>query len=428
MTSIESLYEIYCQFPEICIDSRKIEKGVLFFAIQGDRFDGHDFAQEALEKGAAYVVVHKQALASSDPRFLLVADTLVALQQLARHHRRQLTFPVLAITGSNGKTTTKELVAAVLGQRYSVLFTPGNFNNHIGLPLTLLQATKNHEILVIEMGANHQGEIDQLSHIAEPSHGLITNIGLAHLEGFGGIEGVKKGKSELYRFLAAQGGVAFINRDEDFLSELSSTVEKRLYYGQGTGKFEGQLLGEQPFLKVGFGEGQEINSQLVGIYNLPNILTAIAVGQYFKVPEEKITKAIESYTPENNRSQLLHQENHLIILDAYNANPTSMEVALRAFAERQEPRKWAILGDMLELGEYSEEAHSKILKLALELSFDQLIAVGPAFQQAAEAQAVSHFLNVDTLKKWWDKQDKSGLSILLKASRGIGLERLVKTS
>ncbi|MCB0704966.1 MAG: UDP-N-acetylmuramoyl-tripeptide--D-alanyl-D-alanine ligase [Saprospiraceae bacterium] len=427
MTEIQNLYEYYLRYPQICIDSRKVEAGVLFFALKGDRFDGHDFAGKALEDGAAFAVVQDAQLAEGNDQMLLVEDTLTALQDLATFHRRKLAVPVLAITGSNGKTTTKELVAAVLQARYPVLATFGNFNNHIGVPLTLLKARPEHEILIIEMGANHVGEIAALCRIAEPSHGLITNIGKAHLEGFGGIEGVKKGKSELYQYLANSNGIAFVNQDEDFLEALSDAVEKRVFYAGGTGKFAATVVRESPFLEVSFDPDNRIQTHLIGIYNFPNILTAIAIGQYFKVKDTQIVEAISNYIPNNNRSQLIQLADCLVILDAYNANPTSMTRAIQAFAERPEKRKWAILGDMLELGIYSESEHKALLKLAKAQGFEQLITVGPAFRNAALTAGIPHFMDVHALKIWWDAQDRTSVCALLKASRGIRLEQLINS-
>ncbi|MBR9922284.1 MAG: UDP-N-acetylmuramoyl-tripeptide--D-alanyl-D-alanine ligase [Bacteroidetes bacterium] len=426
MTKIEQLYQYYLQHPRICTDSRKLAKGDIFVALRGERFDGHTFAKQALKDGAALCVVADESLAASDARMFLVEDTLKALQDLARHHRRQLSVPVIAVTGSNGKTTTKELLTAVLGSRYPVLATPGNFNNHIGLPLTLLMARDTHEVLVLEMGANHQGEIAQLCEIAEPTHGLITNIGKAHLEGFGGIEGVKKGKSELYRYLEKTGGLAFVNRDEQFLEDLSEGIAKRVFYGSNPseGKFAGRLKKEIPFLVVAF-SGQEIHSNLSGTYNLPNILTAATVGQYFKVRPASIKAAIESYVPANNRSEWKKMEGYTVLLDAYNANPTSMEHALRAFARQTQKPRWVILGDMLEMGVYSSEEHKRIFQLATDLGFEKVITAGPEFQ-SVHSNSRQAFEDAASLKEWWAAQDKSGATILLKGSRGIGLEKLIR--
>ena len=432
---IENLYSIYLDHPTIIIDSRKIEKACLFFALKGENFDGNQFAADALAKGAAYAVVDNEALAVDD-RYLLVDDVLTALQLLSRHHRRQFTIPVIAITGSNGKTTTKELVSQVLGRRYRIHYTQGNYNNHIGVPLTLLAMPQDTEVAVIEMGANHQGEIGFLCEIAEPTHGLITNIGRAHLEGFGGIEGVKKGKSELYRYLSKTKGMAFVNRDAEYLTELSESVEKKVYYkksSQPTSSdpyFEVKLLETVPHLSVSFldkytGELLEIQSHLHGSYNFDNLMTAVTLGKYFKIPGVAIKIALESYIPKNNRSQFYQQDGNTFILDAYNANPTSVEAALNAFTHVEATQKIAILGDMLELGEESRVEHERIAHLAVAQSYDDLILVGKAFAAIAEHLQLRHFISVENLRSWFYSQSYEGVHFLLKASRGIQLEKLL---
>ncbi|MCO6489869.1 MAG: UDP-N-acetylmuramoyl-tripeptide--D-alanyl-D-alanine ligase [Phaeodactylibacter sp.] len=431
---LQDLYALYLRHPSVSIDSRKVEPGCLFFAIKGDRFDGNQFAAAALAAGAAFAVVDDPAVARGD-RFIVVENSLQTLQELARHHRRQFFIPVIGITGSNGKTTTKELAAAVLGSHYRLHFTRGNLNNHIGVPLTLLAMPQDVEVAVIEMGANHQGEIDFLSRIAEPSHGLITNIGKAHLEGFGGIEGVKKGKSELYRFLAETGGMAFINRDERFLEGLAATVQKKVFYRRSENPslqerdIEIRLLADRPFVRAAFidpaGKEYEANSQLIGIYNFNNIMTAIALGKYFKVPGAKIVRAIEAYVPANMRSQLLERDGNTIVLDAYNANPNSMREAILTFAAMDARRRIAILGDMLELGEDSRQEHERIAELAAQQGFDDAVFVGPEFEAAARAGGFRHFANVGELKRWFDAQGFRGCHILIKGSRGIRLEEVL---
>lgn len=433
---IPVLYQIYLNHPVVTTDSRNVPQGALFFALRGDNFDGNRFAAQALADGAAFAVVDDPSVCS-DSRFLLVEDTLAALQALGRHHRRQFEIPVIAITGSNGKTTTKELVSAVLSSHYPTHFTRGNFNNHIGLPLTLLSMPPQTEVAVIEMGANHQGEIELLCTLAEPTHGLITNIGKAHLEGFGGVEGVKKGKSELYRYLAANNGMAFINKNEAFLEELAAPVPKKLYYTKSDAPtvaneyYETQLLAADPFVRVAFlsesGELVEVVSQLIGTYNFNNIMTAIALGKYFKVPAHKIKAAIEQYLPSNNRSQLIHLGEHTLILDAYNANPDSMRQAILNLAAMEGAHKIAILGDMLELGESSAEEHRRIAQLAVEQGFNQVVLTGPAFAEAAREAGLRHFENVDTLREWFVLQDFPPSLLLIKASRGMRLERLLIT-
>ena len=431
---IQGLYELYLRHPQVVIDSRKVESGSLFFAIKGERFDGNRFAANALEAGAAYAVVDDPAVAKGE-RFILVKDSLQTLQELARRHRRQFLIPVIGITGSNGKTTTKELVAAVLGSHYRLHFTQGNLNNHIGVPLTLLAMKPDIEVAVIEMGANHQGEIDFLCRIAEPTHGLITNIGKAHLEGFGGIEGVKKGKSELYRFLAETDGMAFINRDERFLEGLAAPVKKKAFYRRSENPspserdFEIKLLATKPFVRVAFIDSQareyRIDSNLIGAYNFGNIMTAITLGKYFKVPCEKIVRAIEGYIPGNMRSQVLERGSNTYVLDAYNANPSSMREALLAFAGMEGRRKIIILGDMLELGEESPREHERIAELAAMQGFEDAVFVGPEFEAAARAGGFRHFATVAELKRWFGAQHFEGCHFLIKGSRGMRLEEVL---
>lgn len=366
MTSTEELYKIFLRHPNVITDSRKIEAGCLFFALKGERFNGNSFAADAIEKGAAFAIIDEPEFAIGE-QFILVENVLEALQGMANFHRKQFQIPVIGITGSNGKTTTKELIYEVLSSHYPTHYTMGNFNNHIGLPLTLLKMQKGTEVAVIEMGANHVGEIEFLCKIAEPTHGLITNIGKAHLEGFGGIEGVKKGKSELYRFLEKNDGTAFVNLEELFLEELAKGLEHRIFYKKSdkpnpiAAPAETKLLTTHPFVRVAFlnefAEILEVQSQLSGNYNFNNIMTAITVGRYFKVPSQKIKAAIENYVPSNNRSQVLEKDGNTYILDAYNANPSSMQRSLENFSKMEGQSKIAILGDMLELGEYLSLIH-----------------------------------------------------------------------
>jgi UDP-N-acetylmuramoyl-tripeptide--D-alanyl-D-alanine ligase len=432
---ITALYNVFRANPQVCTDTRKLRVGDIFFALKGENFDGNTYAEQALEKGAAYAVVDDNQYLGK-PKMILVNDVLNTLQQLANHHRRQFNIPLIAITGSNGKTTTKELVSSVLAAQYPTHFTRGNFNNHIGVPLTLLAMPLDSEVAVIEMGANHQGEIDFLCKIAEPTHGLITNIGHAHLEGFGGLEGVKKGKSELYRHLAASNGLAFINRDELFLEDLAEPVQKKLFYQKVeelsglSSYFDIQLIEEKPFVKAAFlSEDQErieINSQLIGLYNFNNIMTAIALGKYFKVPASKIKMVIEGYQPNNNRSQWLKKDSNTFLLDAYNANPSSMLAAVSYFATVQAEKKIVILGDMLELGADSEALHQQLIDQALAAGFTDCIFVGPIFSAIAQANNLRHFLNVQELKQWFDQEHLTDTYFLIKGSRGIRLEKLLE--
>ena len=432
---ILTLYELYKDSGRlISTDSRQVPKGGLFFALKGDNFDGNQFAAAALEAGAAYAVVDDPKLQAA-PGCIWVPDVLTALQELAHYHRRHFTFPILAITGSNGKTTTKELVYRVLASHYTCGVTRGNLNNHIGVPLTLLTLDEEMDIAVVEMGANHQGEIALLCAIAAPTHGVITNVGKAHLEGFGGLEGVIKGKGELYDFLTPS-GVVFVNSDEDFLRGMSDHLQRKVFYGSCPSRpqslYQVQLIQEQPFLEVAFADEHgalwQATSHLVGKHNLANLTTAISIGQYFKVPEYKIAAAIEAYVPSNNRSQILDIADNRFLLDAYNANPSSMRKALESFSQLScgKSSKVAILGDMLELGTYTDTEHQAIVDIALNLGFDQLILVGKAFAKAANAHGVLHFDNTPQLKKWLEAHPFKDSCILLKASRGIGLERLLQ--
>jgi len=430
--SIEELYQIYQQYPSVSTDSRKITDGCLFFALKGDNFDGNQYAKKAIEKGASYAIIDDSTQAEG-PRYIVVEDVLQTLQQLAHHHRQQFEIPIIAITGTNGKTTTKELMSAVMASHYPTHFTKGNFNNHIGVPLTLLAMPPETEVAIIEMGANHVGEIDFLCQIAAPTHGIITNVGNAHLEGFGSFEGVMLAKGELFRYLENNRGVAFVNSDEDHLLEMAGWSLPKIFYQRSKSLnlkhpgFEGQLLSSNPFITVGFlnkkGEIVATKTQLMGLYNFSNIMTAIAVGKYFKVPPEKIQKAIENYTPSNNRSQLKKVGSNTFLLDAYNANPSSMEKALESFATYEAKRKIAILGDMLELGNYSITAHRDILFTVNNLKIE-VITVGKEFLKVANNNTQT-FINVEALKQWFDKQDFQDTFFLLKGSRGMKLEQLL---
>ena len=433
MDKIEFIYSLFERYPKVITDSRKIVQGCLFFALKGDQFNGNEYAEEAIQKGASYAIIEEEEYQKGE-KTVLVNDVLSTLQKLATFHRRRMVIPIIAITGSNGKTTTKELISVVLNSQYSCHFTKGNLNNHIGVPLTLLELTSGHEVAIIEMGANHIGEIDFLCKIAEPTHGIITNIGKAHLEGFGGLEGVKKGKAELYKFIQWQNGVAFVNTDESFLSELSEDVSKRVFYKKtnrsdpSEAAYETILFQESLFVKVGFlSDNQElisIQSQLIGLYNFNNIMTAISIGRYFRVLPNRIKLAIEDYVPSNNRSQLVKKATNTFILDAYNANPTSMKNALVNLGQLEAISKIAILGDMLELGEFSDEEHLKIAQQATELKLDHVILVGKEFLKV-KIDGVQHFENVNDLKEIFLKKEYQETHFLIKGSRGIRLEELL---
>jgi UDP-N-acetylmuramoyl-tripeptide--D-alanyl-D-alanine ligase len=433
MNEIEFIYTLFQKHPKVITDSRKIEDGCLFFALKGDLFNGNKYAEEALQKGAAYAIIDEQEY-KKDDKTVLVDDVLSTLQKLATFHRRRMLIPIIGITGSNGKTTTKELISVVLNSQYNCHFTKGNLNNHIGVPLTLLELTSEHEVAIIEMGANHVGEIDFLCKIAEPTHGIITNIGKAHLEGFGGIEGVKKGKSELYKFIQWQNGVVFINMEEPFLSELFEGISKRVFYKKSEkpnpleASYETVFFQEPSFVKVGFLDNNQelisIQSQLIGHYNFNNLMTAISIGRYFRVLPKRIKEAIENYIPSNNRSQLVKKGTNTIILDAYNANPTSIKNALIHFGRVVSNNKIVILGDMLELGEFSDDEHIKIAQQAIDLNLDHVILVGNEFSKV-KIEGVQHFRNVNDLKEWFVKKDFQETHFLIKGSRGIRLEKLL---
>ena len=363
--SINDLYELFLGNPKICTDSRSVEKGSLFFALKGDTFNGNNFAFQAIEQGAAFAIIDENP-AVQDNRLILVENVLNALQDLAHYHRTQLGIPVLAITGTNGKTTTKELTTAVLSKKYKVVATKGNLNNHIGVPLTLLSMDQSTQIGIVEMGANHQGEIAELSRIASPDFGLITNVGKAHLEGFGSFEGVKKTKAELYRFVEMNHGKVFINTSNENLCSMIGTNYESINYRvskEGVG-LEGELLQSSPHLvfQVKFPKGWlYIKTNLAGGYNLENALAAVCVGNYFGVDPLEIKGAIEAYIPSNNRSQFLKSQRNQVIMDAYNANPSSMEAALENFKTFVQKPKGVILGDMFELGETAADEHQKIV-------------------------------------------------------------------
>jgi UDP-N-acetylmuramoyl-tripeptide--D-alanyl-D-alanine ligase len=428
------LYQLYQQYPEIVTDSRKITKGCLFFALKGETFDGNRFAENALNAGAAYAIVDDSQLPKNDKLFL-VPDVLTALQDLARHHRRQFEIPVIVITGTNGKTTTKELISNVLATHYRTHFTQGNLNNHIGVPLTLLAMPADTEVAVIETGANHVGEIDFLCRIAEPTHGLITNVGKAHLEGFGSFEGVKQTKSELYRYLAAHKGTVFLNQDESFLKDLIPTGTRTLVYGisekpsSKNPHLETVLKGVHPFLSVAFLNEKNrvitVKTQLVGIYNFNNIQTAITVGRYFKVPSLKIKAALEGYMPTNNRSQIVKRGDATILLDAYNANPSSMRGALQNLAQMPFKTKIAILGDMRELGADSLAEHEAIFKLAQSFDFQKVITVGLEFGKVRAAMD-THFDHTAAARIAFQNMNLDATTcVLIKGSRGMKLETLL---
>ncbi len=421
--SISELYQLFLQCEAVCTDTRNIIPGGLFVALKGPNFNGNDFASEALEKGAKYVVVD-EARSLIDQRTLLVEDGLIALQALARHHRDQLNIPVIGITGSNGKTTTKELTHAVLNQKYRTSATLGNLNNHIGVPLTLLSIGTDIEMAIVEMGANHVGEIAALCAIANPGYGLITNIGHAHIEGFGGFEGVIRGKSELFQHLLENQGVAFINMLDPVLSNMTKRFEEPYTYPHGY--LEAAIEGADPFLKFTVESHKHIDTQLIGKYNFANVAAALCIGKYFGVPMEHAVKAIQQYHPQNNRSQVVESETNTLILDAYNANPDSMRVALENLRSMQAGHKTVILGDMKELGEEEESAHQKLGEDTLK-GFDRVIFCGSLIKTASTANPkAEYYVSKEELIKALDQNPISQSTILIKGSRSMGLEALIK--
>mgnify|MGYP001146949282 CR=1 FL=1 len=427
---IETLYEIYKEHPVITTDSRDCPTGSVFFALKGASFNGNAFAARALEQGCACAVVDEAAYAvAGDDRYVLVPDALQALQQLAALHRNRLHLPVVQVTGTNGKTTTKELIAAVLGSRFRVLYTRGNLNNHIGVPLTLLRLTPEHDIAVIETGANHPGEIAFLSRIVNPDFGLITNVGRAHLEGFGSFEGVKRTKGELYDYLRLNGGTAFLHTDDADLCGMAQGLPVLTYGTTGVGqppRVQGEALPDGIFLtfrwRCSEGPWHEVRTRLVGGYNLANALAAVAVGLHFGVEPQQIDRALADYTPGNNRSQYLDTGRNHLIIDAYNANPTSMRAALENFARMPGADKRAILGDMRELGADSAAEHQRIVDLLVELGLEHVWLVGERF--AATRHPFRSFPNVEEVRRALLSESVTGATLLIKGSNGTKLYTL----
>ena len=431
---ISELYTLYCQHSTITTDSRVCSPDSIFFALKGESFNGNAFAEKALQSGCAYAVIDDISF-YTDNRMILVDDVLTALQKLAHMHRKTLKIPVVGITGTNGKTTTKELTAAVLSKKYNILYTQGNLNNHIGVPLTLLKLTHEHEIAVIEMGANHLGEIRDLSNITQPDYGLITNVGYAHLEGFGSFEGVIKTKGELYDFIRETGGKIFINRDNEYLTKIAGGIEQVNYSIapdsiENTPFVGGKITSRHPFLSFAWvhnGVQHNVTTQLVGDYNLYNILAAITIGTYFDVSSEQINDAITNYKPTNNRSQFKKTEHNELIIDAYNANPSSMRAALENFAYSnagiKSLPKAIILGDMRELGEKSQELHSEILKLAEASGFDKILLCGEQFSDIGKEHIC--FPSVEILDEFLKSNPLHNYHILIKGSHGVHLEKII---
>ncbi|MBC6490578.1 UDP-N-acetylmuramoyl-tripeptide--D-alanyl-D-alanine ligase [Flavihumibacter stibioxidans] len=430
MTTAE-LYQIYLAHPSVQTDTRKLKQGDIFFALKGDNFNGNAFAQSALDAGASYAVIDEAAYVTGD-RTLLVDDVLSALQQLALHHRRQFSIPFIAITGSNGKTTTKELVHAVLSTTYRTYTTEGNLNNHIGIPLTLLKVRPDAQMAVIEMGANHQKEIEGYCKYTEPTHGLITNLGKAHLEGFGGVEGVRKGKGELFDWLRAHEATAFVMWDDEYLRRMSQGIETVIRYGTKEGDIVGEAIasgstGTEAFLHVKLNRGADtgiIHTQLVGDYNLPNVLAAVAVGKCFGVNEQLIRSAIEAYAPENSRSQLVEKDGNHIVLDAYNANPSSMRAAIENFARLPARQKVLMLGAMAELGKESLDEHRGIVALIGQYPWKAVVLVGGDFAKIEHPYI--QLENSLAARDWLKQQGFLDTHLLVKGSRSMQMEKVLQ--
>ncbi|NNK69846.1 MAG: UDP-N-acetylmuramoyl-tripeptide--D-alanyl-D-alanine ligase [Flavobacteriaceae bacterium] len=423
----EALYDLFLTCDKVNTDSRKITDNCMFFALKGENFDGNQYAINALDNGASFAVIDDASLAD-EPKCIFVDDTLKSLQELANHHRHQLKAKLIALTGSNGKTTTKELIYRVLSTKFKTQCTHGNFNNHIGVPLTLLSIKEDTEFAIVEMGANHLKEIELLCNIADPDYGYITNFGKAHLEGFGSIEGVIKGKSELYDHLKNKGKFIFVNARDPKQVELTSAYDKCIEFNKANGSgLDSQFISADPFVKFDI-DGDSVESQLTGFYNFHNISVAVAIGKYFEVSNENIKSAISNYSPENNRSQIIERDAQKIILDAYNANPTSMKAALDNFDQMSSSGKVAVLGDMFELGDFALTEHQAIADYAQGLSIDQLWLVGENFFGINTADSrCKTFRTYKDLEAFWTEHQSSYNTFLIKGSRGMALERLLNS-
>ncbi len=427
LPSIAFLYELFEKHPSVQTDTRKLQLGDLYFALKGPNFNGNTFAMAALEAGASYAIVDEDIPYSKaiDNRILQVDDVLTTLQALAKHHRQQFTIPFIAITGSNGKTTTKELVSTVLASHFKTYTTKGNLNNHIGVPLTILSVGKDAEMAVIEMGANHQLEIASYCSYTLPTHGMITNCGKAHLEGFGGEAGVRKGKGELFDSLRDHQGTAFVMSDYDYLNDMSNGIKEIITYGAHSGDIQANAIDHHGMISLegtkGFNE--RIDTQLVGTYNLPNVLAAVTIGLYFKVPMDKIKSAIENYTPTNSRSQLMNWHNNQLILDAYNANPSSMKLAVENFAKIDSTEKIMCLGGMKELGEESLLEHQALINYIQSFNWEQVVLVGGDFKHCQHQYL--YFENALEAKQWLKSKAYQHKHILIKGSRGIQMEKMI---
>ena len=421
------LHEYFKISTGVVTDSRLLKNGCLFVALKGKNFDGNKFAIEALEKGANFAIVDSPSVAKKSNKIILVEDSLKALQELAQFHRKQITTKIIALTGSNGKTTTKELILSVLSQKYNTKGTFGNLNNHIGVPLTLLQFDEKTEIGVVEMGANHIGEIDLLSKIADPNFGLITNFGHAHLEGFGGFEGVIKGKSELYEYLFEKSGITFLNIDDPLQRKWINKLNSFTFGEDNNANCQIKYMREKfKPLSISF-EKKTIKSEIYGDYNFTNISTAIAVGKYFKLSFNEIRKGINSFLPSNNRSQIIFKGSNRITLDAYNANPTSMKASIFSFCEAKQKKSVVVLGDMLELGRYTEIAHQDIIQQILDTNIEEVLTIGDYFfQTESEDKRLKKFKTIFEAEEYISKKSYTDREFLIKGSRGTALEHLLE--
>lgn len=423
--SIIDLYDLFIHNPQITTDSRNCPKGSIFFALKGDKFDGNQYAGKALASGCVYAVIDNPDYYIGE-RTILVDNVLKTLQQLAHHHRKVLGLPIIGITGTNGKTTTKELLAAVLSTKFNLLYTEGNFNNHIGVPLTLLRLTHDHEMAVIEMGASHPGDIKELVDIVHPNYGIITNVGRAHLEGFGSFEGVIRTKGELYDYIRRSKGKIFIKKENEYLQSIAKGIEQ-ITYGNGDDAFaSGQVVSCDPFLVFNWkqqGKLHTVETHMIGSYNLDNVLAAVVVGRFFKIPAERISRAIAAYEPTNNRSQFKKTDNNELIIDAYNANPSSMKVALDNFITMPVQPKAIILGDMRELGPTSNELHAEVVEQIKKGQFDKVFLCGEHFSKVGKE--FSPFATTEAMTEELRRQPLKGYHILIKGSHSMGLEKLV---
>lgn len=421
---IQSLYDRYLQHPQIATDTRKIAPGSIFFALKGERFNGNQFAAQALAAGAAYAVVDEPQGVVSD-RCVLVDDVLSTLQLLANIHRRRFSIPLIAVTGSNGKTTTKELLVRVLARKYKVHYTQGNLNNHIGVPLTLLSMPLDTEVCVLEMGDNHVGEVTELCRIAEPTCGFITNIGMDHIEGFGSFEANVRAKSEVFDYLLRTQGTIFYNSKDEILRNMAARFAQPVAYGSPGDYACLTFLGASPYIRYRTEEGAAVDTHLIGSYNFENIQTAYCLGKYFGVPAQQAHEALAAYAPENNRSQLLLQGSNLIVLDAYNANPSSVEAALHNFAQFEtDKQKVVVLGDMFELGSISAREHGRMVELAAALQL-QAYFCGSRYAEWSELPG-SFFTQKEALAEHLRQHPLSDSLVLLKGSRSMGLETLLE--